>query len=128
MSKWPIRVLTTALLVAPSLALAAPKSLKELAQIIISVLNAGTTSLVFAGLVAYLITITFGMWRKEERGKMLKSDILWGILVLFVMVSIWGILNLLQETFFSGGQNPTRGPTTGSGGAFDTFGQRFEAP
>ena len=36
-----------------------------------------------------------------------KSLMLWGVIVLFVMVSVWGFVKILQQTFF--GDNP---PTT----------------
>jgi hypothetical protein len=36
----------------------------------------------------------------------------YGILVIFVMVSIWGIIALLQNTFKVGGQQQLNFPTT----------------
>lgn len=33
----------------------------------------------------------------------MRSYLVWGIIIIFVMVSIWGILQLLQNTLFGNG-------------------------
>jgi len=38
----------------------------------------------------------------EEKRKAGKSYILWGLIALFVMVSFWGIVSIMQNTFTSG--------------------------
>ncbi len=37
----------------------------------------------------------------ESKGKE-RNAMMWGLVALFVLFSIWGILNLLDETFFAG--------------------------
>src|SRR3989344_1687727 len=67
---------------------AAPKDFLQLAGELINILNLATLTLIIAGFVVYF----------------------WGILVLFVMVSIWGIIGLLQNTLFGGALfNPSTG-------------------
>lgn len=48
----------------------------------------------FWGLIKYLMN----MGEEKARGEAIQLMI-WGIIALFVMVSIWGILRLLQSTF-----------------------------
>src|SRR3989344_189277 len=86
---------------APALVFAAtPKTFSELASLVVNVINALTVLLVLVALVVYLLNISMFTGKAgEERAKM-KSVILWGMLALFVMVSIWGILRLLQATLF----------------------------
>lgn len=37
-----------------------------------------------------------------EQKKKLQETLFWGILILFVMVSIWGIIEILQQTLSRG--------------------------
>ena len=50
----------------------------------------------FWGLVQYLVSVG------EQKGKGLQR-MFYGIITLFVMVSIWGLIALLQNTFLPGG-------------------------
>lgn len=88
---------------APSIALAAaPNTFQELARQIVEILDVATFTLIIFGLVMYF----WGMIRSiphfgDEKGaERRKSFFVWGLLVLFVMVSIWGIIVLLQNTLF----------------------------
>jgi hypothetical protein len=95
-----LSLLSALVLVAPSAALAAPSTLTELACRVVYLLNVATGVLVFAAFVIYLMSIGIGLWRREEGAQLLKTTLLWGLVVLFVIASIWGILRLLQETLF----------------------------
>lgn len=53
----------------------------------------------FWGLVQYLTKIG------EEKSEAIQHMI-WGVVAIFVMVSIWGIIKLLQSTFKVGDTNP----------------------
>ena len=46
----------------------------------------------------------------EERRTAARGMIIFGIIALFVMVSVWGFVNILTKTFFSG--QATQGPVT----------------
>ena len=47
--------------------------------------------------LAFLWGLAMYLWREEkEQGK---DMMIWGIVGLFVMVSIWGLVNLLKDTF-----------------------------
>ena len=75
----------------------------------------------FWGLISYLANIG-----GEDAAKKGIQLMLWGIIALFVMVSVWGIIRLLQNTFGVGGNQTAIVPstyqaqgygTTGGGGA-----------
>ncbi|MFC1731323.1 pilin [candidate division KSB1 bacterium] len=55
----------------------------------------------FWGLAQYILAQ--GSEDKREEGR---NIMIWGIIALFVMVSIWGLIRLLQDTFNVGGQTP----------------------
>lgn len=42
----------------------------------------------------------------EEKRKAGKNFMFWGIVTLFVMVSIWGLVGILSNTFFGSSSNP----------------------
>jgi hypothetical protein len=98
------------ILTAPVVAFAAePKTLKELAALIVTILNRATVVLVAAGLVIFLYGTAFNLFKSgEQGGNQLRQFLVWGVIALFVMVSIWGILRLLQATLL-GGTGPTEG-------------------
>lgn len=48
----------------------------------------------FWGLANYILNSG-----NEEKKKEGKSIMIWGILALFIMVSVWGIINVIQSTF-----------------------------
>lgn len=70
---------------------------------------------IFIGIINSLIPLVFGLallaflWglsmlifyagdaAKRSEGKQI---MIWGVIALFVMVSVWGLVNLLKETFF----------------------------
>ncbi len=96
--------LTIAVLVAPTIALAAPHTFQELAALVVSIFNSLTSLLIVAGIVVYFYGISINILKfGEGEAEKLKNYFFWGIIVLFVMVSIWGILSLLQQTLFGSG-------------------------
>ena len=107
-----LRALLLALLLLPTVALAsAPRTFEELANLIVAILDSGVGLLVLAGIVIYFYGVSTNILKmSDEGGKTARAYFVWGILVIFIMVSIWGILDLLQNTLF--GNNPYN-PTTG---------------
>jgi len=96
-------ILTISLL--PGLAAAAaPRTFAELAYYIVDLMNYAVGTIIVLGLVAYFwgtvqrIIKLKGGAKSDEMSKFFVT----GIIVLFVMVSIWGILQLLEATIFSG--------------------------
>ena len=112
-------------LVAPAAALAAaPHTFQELASLIVDLLNHATIVLMTVGLVIYFYGISTNILNFGEKGaEKIRAYFLWGIIVLFVMVSIWGILNLHQNTLFGGS-----GPNAGAGASQSPPDDPFQAP
>ncbi len=92
------------LLAVPTLAsAAAPRTFLDLSNLIVNILNNATAVLIVAGVVVYFYGVSTNILSFSEKGgEKLKAYFFWGIIVLFVMVSIWGILRLLQSTLFGG--------------------------
>jgi len=89
----------------PGVALAAsPRNFQELASLVVTLLNGATGVLIVGGIAVYFYGISTNILKFGEGDtEKLKNYFVWGIIVLFVMVSIWGILHLLQSTLFGSG-------------------------
>lgn len=99
-----MRLLVAALLVFPGIARAAPRTFDELAGKVVQVLNAGIGISIILGLVVFFYGLAVSMPHKEHADwERLRNTIIWGIIALFVMVSVWGILGLVRNTLFGGG-------------------------
>lgn len=48
----------------------------------------------FWGLASYILNAG-----EEEGRKKARNTMIWGLLALFVMVSVWGIINVVRDTF-----------------------------
>lgn len=111
-----------ALLLTPIIASAAPRTFLDLSNLLVNILNNATAVLVVAGIVVYFYGISTNILSLSEGGgKKARAYFLWGIIVLFVMVSIWGILRLLQSTLFgSSSTSPTTGQVQAAPDAFQS--------
>lgn len=105
----------TSLFLFPMVALAqsTPRTFSGLVYMLISFINPLAAILVslallifFWGIVQYIYS---GGSEGHEHGRQL---MVWGIVALFVLVSIWGLARILASTFFGG--SSSYGPTTGS--------------
>lgn len=101
-----VLALSIALAAVPALAEAAgaPRTLRELAIEIVDVMTYATATLVLLGLIIYMWGIASNIFKlsEGETGPAFKNYVFWGITIIFVMVSIWGILRLLQASVFDG--------------------------
>jgi hypothetical protein len=116
----------SALTLAPLPALAAPRTFTEAIDLAVDIIDTGTGLLILAGIVVYFWGISTNILKmKDEGGAVFKNYVIWGIIALFVMVSIWGIIQLLQNTIFGGDYySPSIGPAgtyTGPSGGFPVF-------
>ena len=101
------------LLFAPAVVFAAPQTFQQLSNVIVNLLDNATAVLVVAGIVVYFYGVSTNILNfSDDSGEKLKAYFFWGIIVLFVMVSIWGILRLLQDTLFGGNQFSPSTPVT----------------
>ena len=98
-----VALLALVLLVAPHSTLAVARNFQELALDIVEIIDTATITLVVFALVVYFwgMAVNIPHFGGEKGGEKQKAFFFWGLLVLFVMVSIWGIIQLLQNTLFS---------------------------
>ena len=59
--------------------------------------------LFFWGLAAYIYYAGAGNEAEMVKGKTL---MIWGVIALFVLVSVWGLTRFIQSVFFAGGITP----------------------
>lgn len=99
-SSWYIPALT--ILTAPLLVLAAPKTFQELVYRAVYIINLIIPIIIGMTVVVYMYGAASGILATNSDGKKrrehLKTFYGTGILILFVMVSVWGILALLKNT------------------------------
>lgn len=95
--------LAISILLTPVAALAAPRTFTELADTVVSIIDSATGLLILGGIVIYFYGISRNVMKmKDEGGKLMWNYVIWGIGVIFLMVSIWGIIELIQSTIFAG--------------------------
>ena len=100
-----LRLTVLTLLVAtPSAAHAAANNFLELSKYLVFMLNAASTTAIVCAIAVYFyaIAIDFKDLMSGEGGAKRVTLLFWGVVGLFVMVSIWGILRLLENTFLGG--------------------------
>ena len=109
---------TLAALALPLVSLAAVNNLSDAGSFIINIINNVLVPVLFAvAFIFFLLgafnTFILGAQSEEVKDKG-KNQMLWGLIGFFVMVSIWGLVNILTGTISFG--NPT-GPSNvpGSG-------------
>ncbi|MBI5470087.1 hypothetical protein HY968_02080 [Candidatus Kaiserbacteria bacterium] len=91
------------LLPAVAAAQGAPQTLGELATLVVKLISAATVVLIAFAIVVYFYGIFYNMSTFTEGSpEKLRAYFFWGIIALFIMVSIWGILSLLSQTVFNG--------------------------
>jgi hypothetical protein len=104
----------------PIMAFAAVRDLQDIMDILIDLIEQAIIVVValallvfFWGLVKFIMSAGSEEGRKEG-----KSIMIWGIIALFVMLSVAGILRVLDNTFFGGSGGggikppPSKPPTT----------------
>jgi hypothetical protein len=110
---------TLAAFALPLVSFAAINNLTDVGQFIINVINNILVPVLFA--VAFIVFL-WGAFKAfivgasddtaKEQGKNL---MLWGLIGFFVMISIWGLVNILTNTVnFGNNTGPSHVPTTGT--------------
>jgi hypothetical protein len=98
-----IFTIASALLPMTALAQQAPRSFISLANSLTSLLNAGAVLMITATIVVFfwgIVQRIFKSGQGEVRGVNMGPYIMWGIGIIFLMVSIWGVIALLQYSLF----------------------------
>ena len=92
-----------ALLVSPTFALAAASNFGELVKIVISMVK----SLIPLVIALSMLYFSWGLFmlvksNSEDKREDAIKTITFGILAMFVMVAVWGLVNVLTSTIFGG--------------------------
>ena len=92
------------LLFTPFVALAAPRTFSELADLVTNLINGGIGIALILGIVVYFYGIAISIPKTGEGDlERIKAHFFWGILALFIMFSVWGIVAVIRNTLFGGG-------------------------
>lgn len=100
-------------LLAPSIALAA--GLTNVINTVGGIIEMLVPLVISLAVLFFLWGLVMFMTKAGEEKDNARSTMIWGIIILFVMVSIWGLVKLVQDTFdIDGGngsniQNPVGG-------------------
>ncbi|HEU5114709.1 MAG TPA: pilin [Candidatus Paceibacterota bacterium] len=91
---------------------AAIQSIWDIFRFIQSLLNT-ILPLIIAAAVVYFVWGMFQLFLAgdEEKKDKAKTTIIYGVIAIFVMVSVWGLVNILVNTFGLSNQSPTTNGT-----------------
>ena len=112
-----------ALLAYPSIAFAqAPKDLGGVANLFLKILTWFVPVLISAALILFLIGVARFIWNldNEQERSAGKKLMIWGIIALAAMISIWGLVEILLDTFGVNLEVPFF-PSPGSGSIMTPF-------
>jgi hypothetical protein len=106
-----VRTVPLAVLCMPLVAFAAqaPQNFQQLANQIVGIFGSATTDLIVLAVVLYLWGAASNLFKGEKGMEHLRTQLLWGVFVLFLAVSIWGVVQLLQNSVFGQGVDVTNG-------------------
>lgn len=92
----------TLLLIFPAAAYAAPATLKALFDLISGLVNFAIPVLVALALLVFFWGVSKLILYADNEQKRREgiNTIIWGLVALFVIVSVWGIVFLFTQTFF----------------------------
>lgn len=102
------------IVVLPVVVFAAPQTFKELIDRVVTVMNILVPMLITVAIVLYFFGVAQNILNfgdEKSRKEKIRSFYGWGVLILLMMVSLWGILHLMLNTFYS---------ADGSVGSFDS--------
>jgi len=93
----------------PNLIFAATNTVKDIDSLlkkVLSILNFLIPVLIAIAIVFFIWSIISYVFKKgEEDKKIARQNMIWGIISLFVIVSVWGLVNVLLNTFGFDAQN-----------------------
>jgi hypothetical protein len=122
MKKILIPASLTLLLLTPSLAFAALGGVQNFLASIQGLVNTATIIVVAIALLVFFWGLTKLIAGGGEAIAEGKTLMIWGVVALFVMVSVWGLVYFIQDNLLGSGANynappiPTFGAKTSSGG------------
>ena len=94
-------LLAVAVFLFPLATHAAAMTFEELALDLVEILDMATFTLFIFGIVAYFWGISTNIlnFGSEKDNEKKKSFFVWGLIILFVLFTVWGIIQLIRDTF-----------------------------
>ena len=100
----------------------APQNFQDLIGRAIELISLAVPLLISAAVLFFIYGIARYIYygNNEEKRKEGRKFMIWGIIALFVIVSIWPLVNMVRQTIFgaSGGGTTTSSVSSGGTGAF----------
>jgi len=90
----------------PLITIAAPANFKDVILIVVNILTAILPVIVLLAIIYFLWGLTQYLKSGDESKDEAKKMMLWGIIAFFVMTSIWGLVELLTNTFGTDANKP----------------------
>ncbi len=93
------------LLAAPLIASAAPQTFSDLVHSFVPIINGGTSLLIATTIVIYFFGAARRLFKTGSGatdGKEMNRFLLTGVIIIFFMVSIAGLVAILENTLFGG--------------------------
>ena len=107
-------IFSCVLFIIPFIVFAAPKNITDIINLLIGIIKQ-------AGILVVALALLFFFWGlskfilqagSDEGRKEGRNIMLWGIIALFIMISVWGIVAVLDNTFFGGSSGNTNIPSS----------------
>lgn len=86
--------------VMPGVVFAAPRTLSDLANLVASLIDTAVFVLISFAIVLYFYGMDINITNFKDDKEKRKQFFVYGLLAIFVMVSIWGIVALVKNTIF----------------------------
>ena len=85
----------------PVITFAAPRTFPDFVYLLVSLIDTAVAVVVGLAVLGFFWGVTKYMFSAEDTTKLEegKKVMVWGLIALFVMVSVWGILRILTYTF-----------------------------
>ena len=119
---WGEGILALVALFLPAITLAAgtPRTFQEVSVVALAILGQATLALMAAAVAIYFGNTALNVLKMSKgEATQQRSALLWGIIIIFVMVTIWSIIEMLQNTLFDsaggGGGTPAGADCAGFG-------------
>lgn len=105
MLKTATTVILCTLLLTPAVTFAAPQNFGELVYLFLTLINTAISIVVALAALGFFWGLSKYIFSAQDSGKVEEGRkiMIWGIVALFVIASIWGILRILSATFLDSG-------------------------
>lgn len=89
------------------------RDIQSLIQYLLGIIDQLVVLVVGLGLLVFLWGLARFIMQAGDKDavKEGKNLMFWGIIALFVMTSVWGIVNILENSFFGSNSSPTMPPS-----------------